>query len=319
MEEPYGTNNLEDMRFKIYIVIHIVLCIVVFFFAKILTDSLFKNSGGSSDLDELFFAFTFLFRGIIYIIGSGFGIMVTAGLSAALLIPFRSVAVTKNSRVSEFEVDDTLKVMYAGVILTVIAGIIFSGFGCLVVMGILFVPVLIMEYAIYWTALREGNRSEHSTKVPLESSDRTVQRNRPQMKRKMQTKEKARFLIYIVIHSVLCLAVFLGAKFLLESKDLLSAVVLYPVCNIVLMDGAVVLLTPFRLIGIRQFSQVTDFEVKGTAAVMIAGVVLTTVAGGIYIRWENSWLLLLLFLPIVFLELLLYWSGLVERKHKLEK
>lgn len=94
-------------------------------------------------------------------------------------------------------------------------------------------------------------------------------------------------MVYIVIHIVLCLAVFEGAKYVLKAGEegnlfrLFDVVIACLKSNIVLMNVAVVLLTPFRLIGIRQSSPVTDFEVKGTMAVTVAGGVLSLIMGAI--------------------------------------
>lgn len=496
MEQQNGTNDLEKMRLAIFIGIHIILCLVVFWLAKELTD-LWPSLGGGSELEDLINAITGPFKILSYIVGCCASVATALGVAVSLLIPFRSVAVTRTSRVTEFELNMTLEFMYVSAGLTAVAGVIFIGLGCLFAMGILFlpllgmegtvywtnlrdlylsgrqeaippedtgqtvkavpeerpdetreataqsmqkadiarfvvfivchvllcvavfcytmelrelsselyadgtveitgwwdivlllrdlwyilamlgwtavlliplklialrkvtraadfeiqgtlavmaagsvltlavgafalgweqlrymvemfVPVLILEIAVYWNALRGIKRSGHSKKGSSESSNS----NRPKIKRKMQTTEKVRFLVYIVIHGVLCLAVFGGAKYVLRSGqlgDLLTlfdVVFSYLICNIVLMDGAVVLLTAFRLISIRQSSQVTDFEVKGTTVVMIVGIVLTVAAGVYHMKLDGYLMTFILFFPIVFLELLLYWSGLAEQKNK---
>lgn len=315
MGEPNGANSLDDMRFKIFIVLHIILCIVVFFITKELTMFTYGFLG----------PFTILFGGIIYIIGSVFGVAVMIVVSAALLIPFWAVTVTKTSRVTEFEVDDTLKVMFAGVIVTVIAGMIFCGFGCLILMAMLFVPVLIMEGVMYWSSLR-ANYLAGWEYLPPEEAVQTVkaapeekpEENPEEIVQSMQKADIVRFAAFIVIHIVLCAAIFCyaidlgklppgGTEITIGQHIVIAVRKLY----ILAMWGwSVLLLIPFKHIALRNTIRASAFEIKWTLAIVAAGVVLTVAVCMFYLGLGRFWFMVEMFVPVLIFELALYWAAL---------
>lgn len=309
-EETVQSMQKADIaRFVVFIVFHVLLCVGVFCYTMELRE-LYSElyADGAAEITDWW--------DIVIVLSDLWYALAMLGWSALLMIPLKLIALRKVTRAAAFEIKGTLAVMAAGSVLTLAVGAFAIGWEYFRYMIEMFVPVLILEFAIYWNALRGRKRLG-----PSDSSDGTMPSKRPKIKRKMQMTEKVRFLVYIAIHIVLCLAVLVGAKYVLKAGEseglssLFDAVIAGLESNIVLMNVAVVLLTPFRIIGIRQSSPVTDFEVKGTIAVMIAGVFLTVAAGTYYMKLYAYWLIIALFFPIVFLELLLYWSGLVEQKH----
>lgn len=75
-----------------------------------------------------------------------------------LLILFGCIAVKKATRVTDYKVTATLKVIVLEIVLTLAAGVIFMEFGILRFMVALSLPILILESTVYWSVLRDKRR-----------------------------------------------------------------------------------------------------------------------------------------------------------------
>ncbi|MGN0607421.1 MAG: hypothetical protein ACI4JM_12965 [Oscillospiraceae bacterium] len=127
-------------RLIIFIIIHIVLCLCAFLYTKEFADISISA-----------------YNGVFYTINFIVGIAVMFFISMILIIPFRLISVRKLTEVSDFELKTTLKIIIAGIVIMLLAGIIFLGINMLIPMLIMTVPPLIFEIFLYWFSLKEKN------------------------------------------------------------------------------------------------------------------------------------------------------------------
>lgn len=149
----------DKVRFMIFIVFHIVLCVFAFFYAKDvvefepIADTMSDAYVDGTDVTHIVNAGIYAFNGIFAVITGGLYVLMMFVWSAILMIPFRIIAVRKTTQVTDFEVKATLVVTVVGVVLSLAAGMLFMGTGGLWLMGVLFLPVLIFELPVYWGGL----------------------------------------------------------------------------------------------------------------------------------------------------------------------
>ena len=161
MEGKCGMREPQKVRFMIFIVFHIVLCMFVFFYAKELVgfepiaDAMPDAYVDGADVTDIVNVGIYTFNSIFTVITCGLYVLVMFVWSAVLLIPFRIIAVRKTTQVTDFEVKATLVVTVAGVVLSLAVGVLFMGTGSLWLMGVLFLPVLIFEIPVYWCGLKQ--------------------------------------------------------------------------------------------------------------------------------------------------------------------
>lgn len=159
MESKYGVREPDKVRFMIFIVFHIVLCMSVFLYARELVefepiaDTMSDAYVDGTDVTDIVNAGIYTFNGIFTVITGGLYVLVMFVWSAVLLIPFRIIALRKTTQVTDFEVKATLVIAAVGVVLSLTAGVLFMGTGSLWMMGVLFLPVLIFEIPVYWGGL----------------------------------------------------------------------------------------------------------------------------------------------------------------------
>lgn len=327
MEEPNRTNNLEKVRFTLFVVLHIVLCASVFLCTLGLKEFLFSDfltaQSDPTGLGDIMNGLGFIFKGIITIALYVLCVAVMMLWSAFWVILLRFVAVKEDTRVTGYEVKATLAVTVVGVILTLAAGRLFMGTEIFWVMGILFLPIVILEITVYGIGLLGRNQSRDMQDLSLENANQTAKRDHKEEKSMLRAAHIVRFTVFVGIHIVLCMLVFRCAKQAgalgtvdgtdytkLGIADLLGGV-LYAV---VMLVWSAVLLTPLRLIAVRKNSRVTALEVKGTLAVAVAGVVLSLIMGVIYMGIGAFLVMGMMFLPVLILEIAMYWIGLREKQ-----
>ncbi|MGN1108384.1 MAG: hypothetical protein ACI4RK_03290 [Oscillospiraceae bacterium] len=158
----------------------------------------------------------------------------------------------------------------------------------------------------------------------------------------MKKTSAARFIVFVVIHVLLCVSAALYVSeyttlILLESPDsmyidgadftplaelavisvngFLSAFVTV-ICFAFMTILSVVLLIPFRLISVRKFTIITRREQRATLAVILAGTVLTALAVLIFCGVTSVPRLLLFLLPSLLIEILMYWLTLYFRSKR---
>lgn len=158
----------------------------------------------------------------------------------------------------------------------------------------------------------------------------------------MKKTAAARFIVFVVIHVLLCVSAALydseyttlirlespdsmyidGADFtplaelaVISVNGFLSAFVTV-ICFAFMTILSVVLLIPFRLISVRKFTIITRREQRATLAVILAGTVLTALAVLIFCGVTSVPRLLLFLLPSLLIEILMYWLTLYFRSKR---
>ncbi len=332
MEDKFGMQKSDRVRLTLFIVLHIALCTSVFLCIMGLDQFIFADvvSGTQSDATGVGDLMNFI--GVVYkgILAVFLYIVCVAAMlvwAAFLVILLRFTAVKKDTRVTGYEVKATMAVTLAGVILTLAVGMLFMGTEILEMMGILLLPIVILEITVYWTGLWGRKRSGDLQDLSLEHADQAAKGDPKaapkEEKRMLRAAHIARFAVFIVIHIVLCVLVFCYAKQAGEigtvdgtdytrigKVDLLGGA-FYTVAMLV---WSAVLLTPLRFIAVRKNSRVTELEVKGTLAAAVAGGVLSLIMGAICMGIGALVVMGMMFVPVLILEIAMYWIGLREKQ-----
>ena len=136
--------NRSLARFVVFALIQVVLCVLAFVFA----------AGISSAEPE------FQTDGSIYVDGTdlsllalGASFLVTAVISAVLLVPFRFISVRKDSILTRIEARGTLIVILVCTAVSLISAAIFGRAGCMVVALVLMIPQLLLSVLMYWLCI----------------------------------------------------------------------------------------------------------------------------------------------------------------------
>ncbi|MCM1089852.1 MAG: hypothetical protein NC092_03560 [Butyrivibrio sp.] len=156
MEEKSRLKKSDRVRFTLFIVIHIVLCLSAFLCVWGLEQFVALDSMDASL--GIIFALGFILEVVLVLFIQLLCPMVMLVEAAFLVIVLRFTAVKKDTRVTGYELKATLAVMLVGVALTWVVGVIFNGLGAVLMMGTMFFSVLILELAMYWIALWEGQK-----------------------------------------------------------------------------------------------------------------------------------------------------------------
>lgn len=170
MGESYESQKAATVRFRAYVIIHIILCTFVFFCSMSLTESLIS----SDDLFPLLYIF-FPIIILINIVLYAFHFIVTLWLAGILVALLLLITVKDDSRVTEYEVSDTWEATLWGVIVTIVVHILFRGFRGLSILVVLFLPVLILELAVYLITLKHTARLTRARDLALEEAMETGQ------------------------------------------------------------------------------------------------------------------------------------------------
>lgn len=336
MEEKSGMQKSDRVRFTLFIVLHIAFCTSVFLCTMGLDQFIFADVVSGTQSDATGFSDLMNFIGVVYkgILAVFLYIVCVAAMlvwSAFLVILLRFAAIKKDTRVTGYEVKATMAVTVAGVIVTLAVGMLFMGTEILEMMGILLLPIVILEITVYWTGLWGRKRSGDLQNLSLEHGDQAAKGD-PKAAPKAAPKEEkrmlraahiARFTVFVVIHIVLCVLVFCYAKQAGEIgtvdgtdytrigiADLLGGA-FYTVAMLV---WSAVLLTPLRFIAVRKNSRVTELEVKGTLAAAVAGGILSLIMGAICMGIGALVVMAMMFVPVLILEIAMYWIGLREKQ-----
>ena len=157
-------------RFIIFIIIHVVLCSYVFLCTKGYAELV--NKGAVEYISDLYVDgadFTDIANLGITAFNGAFSMLEFAGcvvsmfvISVILIVPLRLISVRKLTEVSDFELKTTMKVIIAGIVIMLLAGIIFCGINMLIPMLIMTVPPLIFEIFVHWFSLKEKNLKDES-------------------------------------------------------------------------------------------------------------------------------------------------------------
>ena len=92
----------------------------------------------------------------------GASFLVTAVISAVLLVPFRFIAVRKDSILTRIEARGTLIVILACTAVSLISAAIFGGACCMVVALVLMIPQLLLSVLMYWLCIFLRSRRQDS-------------------------------------------------------------------------------------------------------------------------------------------------------------
>lgn len=153
------------IRFAIFIIIHIFLCIYAFVnikgYAQMCRSDiaekpseLYIDGTDFTGIAELGVA---AFNGVFSLLGLT-GCSVSALLiSIILFVPMRIISLRKLSEVSISEIKATLIIIIAGTAAAFAAGVIFSGISMIIPALIITVPAFISEILIYWLGLKSKN------------------------------------------------------------------------------------------------------------------------------------------------------------------
>lgn len=155
-------------RLVVFTIIHILLCLSVFLYAKEYSELLKEmqieyademNIDGS-DFSGLFNLGISAFNNIFSFVSLLFYDVAMTILSAFLVVPFRLIAIRTLSEISDFEVKTTLKIILTGIIIVLLTGIMFVGIIAFIPILMMFIPVLIFEFFFYWFGLKSKNRNK---------------------------------------------------------------------------------------------------------------------------------------------------------------
>ncbi len=153
-------NKRSAVRFAVFVVIHILLCVSAALYAAECAqpgqpvsapDSpVYVDGSDFTPLIELaVFSANGLFSSFLLIVY--FAAMTV--FSVILLIPFRYISVRKFTVVSPSEPKATLAVILAGAALTILAVMIFRGASAIPLVLLLLIPPLLIEILMYWLTL----------------------------------------------------------------------------------------------------------------------------------------------------------------------
>lgn len=133
----------------------------------------------------------------------------------------------------------------------------------------------------------------------------------------MKKTAKARLIIFIIIHIVLCLCAFLYTKGFSDISISAYNGVFYTINFIigiaVMFFISMILIIPFRLISVRKLTEVSDFELKTTLKAVIIGIVILLLSGIIFIGINMFFPMLIMIIPVLIFEIFLYWFSLKSK------
>lgn len=320
----------DRVRFTLFIVLHVALCAAVLLciigLSALLSGDFMSITHDPTGLSDILSGIAFVFKVIlvigIYVVCVGVMLL----LAAFFVLLLRFLAVTKDTLVTGYEVKATLAVMVAGAVLTLAAGMLFTGKDMFWVTGIPLLPILILEFTVYWIALLGRRQSKNLQNVSWENANQSAGGAPKEEKRISRAAGIVRFAVFCVIHIALCALVFCYARQAgelgtvdgvdytnIDLSDLLSGTaellggLLYMA---VMLVWSAVLLTPLRLIAIRKNTRITKLEINATLAVVIAGAVLTLTMGVIFMGVGALFVMGMIFLLVLVLEIAMYWMGL---------
>lgn len=160
--------NRSLARFVVFALIQVVLCVLAFVFAAGISSAEpeFQNDGSiyvdGTDFTPLAQLGGEILNGALSLLALGASFLVTAVISAVLLLPFRFIAVRKDSILTRIEARGTLIVILVCTAVSLISAAIFGGAGCMVVALVLMIPQLLLSVLMYWLCIFLRSRRQDS-------------------------------------------------------------------------------------------------------------------------------------------------------------
>lgn len=151
-------------RFVIFIILNFLLFLCIFLYTKELsellkeiklehTDAIYIDGTDFSGIFNLGVSF---FNNVFSDVSMLLYSVAMLVISAVLFVPFRLISVRKTSKVSDYELKTTLKIILVSTVIIILSGIIFLGINMLAAIVIMLIPVLIFEM-LYWFGLKSKN------------------------------------------------------------------------------------------------------------------------------------------------------------------
>lgn len=157
--------NRSLARFIVFALIQVALCVLAFVFAAGISsaESEFQTDGSiyvdGTDFTPLAELGGEALNGALSLLALGASFLVTAVISAVLLVPFRFIAIRKDSILTHVEARGTLIVILVCTAVSLISAAIFGGVDCVVVTLMLMIPQILLSVfdvlAVYFPALRQ--------------------------------------------------------------------------------------------------------------------------------------------------------------------
>lgn len=160
--------NRSLARFVVFALIQVVLCVLAFVFAAGISSAEpeFQTDGSiyvdGTDFTPLAQLGGEILNGALSLLALGASFLVTAVISAVLLVPFRFIAVRKDSILTRIEARGTLIVILVCTAVSLISAAIFGGAGCMVVALVLMIPQLLLSVLMYWLCIFLRSRRQDS-------------------------------------------------------------------------------------------------------------------------------------------------------------
>lgn len=151
--------NRSLARFVVFALIQVVLCVLAFVFAAEISSAEpeFRTDGSiyvdGTDFTPLALLGGEILNGALSLLALGASFLVTAVISAVLLVPFRFISVRKDSILTRIEARGTLIVILVCTAVSLISAAIFGRAGCMVVALVLMIPQLLLSVLMYWLCI----------------------------------------------------------------------------------------------------------------------------------------------------------------------
>lgn len=156
----------HKIRIVLFMILHGLICVSVIAYAKEFdavlkpieyTSDVYVDGADFSGFVNLLAFGTNGLISIIALIAYCIGMLI---ISTILIVPFRFIAIRKESLVSDMELKVTKYIIVVGIVLSMIVGIIMMGIEVFFPMVFMYIVPIIMEIVLYWMALSKRNRIE---------------------------------------------------------------------------------------------------------------------------------------------------------------
>lgn len=171
MEEKREVQQPDKLRFRLFIIFHVILCASVFWYAY----GLVYAPPAAVTVSDIYVDgenFTYIantavhgLNGVLSVITGVIYFAVLFAQTASMMIPLLVIALVRSAQVTGFELKASLAAALAGAVLTMAMGVFFLGIGNWWLPGILFLPVLLFEipYLIgLWAKKRSGQKVQQT-------------------------------------------------------------------------------------------------------------------------------------------------------------
>ena len=153
-------------RFIVFAVLQVILCVMAFSLAAGITSaepevqpagSLYIDGTDFTPIAELS---TAALNGVLSLLSVGASLVMMTAASAALLIPFRFIAVRKGSSLTRAESRGTMIVILFCTAVSLISAAVYGGAWCMLLTLLMALPQLLLGILLYWLCifLRSGKQ-----------------------------------------------------------------------------------------------------------------------------------------------------------------